>query len=178
MYSSLADCDWSLTNLFKYSGIYAPIILNIFSLFLLRNKVNYLAFYIIGTFFNVILNIILKLGFKEPRPKRNARIMEIAIENNYDFDFNKYGMPSGHAQQCAFSLTFITLVLNNPFITSIYLGITMVTFLQRYIYLDHSILQLIVGLCIGIGVGYLFYTICSKYIRGNIKMRPDDFAPR
>ena len=175
MYSSL---DWSFTNLFKYSGIYAPGILCILSFFLLRNKVNYLSFYIVGIIFNVILNIILKLVFKDPRPKQNARIMEIAVENKYDFDFDKYGMPSGHAQQCAFSLTFITLVLNNPFITSIYLGVTMLTLLQRYIYLDHSILQLIFGFSIGIGVGYLFYTICRKYIQGNIKMRPDDFAPR
>jgi membrane-associated phospholipid phosphatase len=177
MYSSF-DSSLSWTNLFKYSGIYAPTILHILSLFLLRNKINYLSFYVIGSILNVILNIILKLSFKEPRPKKNARIIEIAIENKYDFDFNKYGMPSGHAQQCAFSLAFITLVLNNPFITSIYLGITLITLLQRYAYLDHSILQLIVGFCIGIGVGYLFYTICSKYIRGNIKMRPDDFAPR
>jgi membrane-associated phospholipid phosphatase len=168
----------SLINLFKYSGIYAPGILFILSLLLLRNKVNYLAFYIVGYIFNVILNIILKLALKEPRPKKNARVMEIAIENNYDFDFYKYGMPSGHAQECAFSLAFITLVLNNPFITSIYLGITMITILQRYIYLDHSILQLIVGLFIGIGIGYLFYSICRKYIQGNIKMRPDDFAPK
>lgn len=170
--------DWSLTNLFKYSGIYAPIILHLFSLFLLRNKVNYLTFYVVGTIFNVILNIILKLFFKEPRPKKNARVMEIAVENKYDFDFDKYGMPSGHAQQCAFSLTFITLVFNNPFISSIYLGITLLTFLQRYTYLDHSILQLIVGFCIGIGIGYLFYSICRKYIQGNIKMRSDDFAPK
>lgn len=177
MYSSFTDF-WSFINLFKYSGIYAPGILYIISLFLLRNKVNYLSFYIVGTIFNIILNIILKLVLKEPRPKKNARIMEIAVENNYDFDFDKYGMPSGHAQQCAFSLTFITLVLNNPFISSIYLGVALLTFFQRYIYLDHSILQLIVGFCIGIGVGYLFYTICRKYIQGNIKMRPDDFAPR
>ncbi len=170
--------DWSMTNLFKYSGIYAPGILGLFSLFLLRNKVNYLSFYIVGSIFNVILNIILKLILKEPRPKKNARILEIAVGNNYDFDFDKYGMPSGHAQQCAFSLTFITLVLNNPAISSIYLGVTLLTLLQRYTYLDHSILQLVVGLFIGIGIGYLFYSICRKYIQGNIKMRPDEFAPR
>jgi len=137
-----------------------------------------LTFYVVGTIFNVILNIILKLVLKEPRPKKNARVMEIAVENKYDFDFDKYGMPSGHAQQCAFSLAYITLVLNNPFISSLYLGITLLTFLQRYTNSDHSVLQLIVGFCIGISVGYLFYSICRKYIQGNIKMRSDDFAPK
>lgn len=176
--SLLTSTFWSGTNLFKYSGIYAPGILGMISLFLLRNKVNYFSFYILGTIFNTILNIILKLIFKEPRPKQHSRVMEIAVQNKHEFDHHKYGMPSGHAQQCAFGLTFITLVLNKPFITSIYLGFTIISLLQRYYYLEHSILQLIVGLWIGIGVGYLFYSICRKYIQGNIKMRPDDYAPR
>lgn len=167
-----------LSLFMDYSGLYAPGILGILSLFLLRNKPNYLGFYIVGYIFNIITNIILKLVFKEPRPSKNVRVLEIAVENKYDLEFNKYGMPSGHAQACAFSLAFITLVLNNPFITSIYLGLTLLTFIQRYKYLYHTIFQLIIGFFIGICIGYVFYVICKKYITGNIKMRADDFAPK
>jgi membrane-associated phospholipid phosphatase len=117
---------------------------------------------------------------KEPRPKKTKRVLEIAIANDYgmDYEYEKFGMPSGHAQVCAYSLAFITLVLNDPLISSIYLAISFLTFFQRYKYLDHSILQLIVGFIVGLCIGYMFYLIGNKFIKGNIKMRPDDCAPK
>jgi len=177
--------DHMLENLFSkvllvpdYIGIYAPEILFLLSLFLLRNKLNYLTIFTIGYIINVIDNILLKLALKEPRPKKTKRVLEIAIANDSEYEYEKFGMPSGHAQRCAYSLAFITLVLNDPLISSIYLAITALTFFQRYKYLDHSILQLIVGFCVGLSIGYLFYLIGNKYIKGNIKMRADDSAPK
>ena len=165
-----------------YIGLYAPRILGILSLFLLRNKFNYLTIYIAGYCFNYILNILLKLLLKEPRPKKTKRVLEIAIANDYgvdyEYEYEKFGMPSGHAQICAYSLAFITLVLNDPLISSIYLFITCLTLFQRYKYLDHSILQLVVGFCVGLSIGYMFYLIGNRFIKGNIKMRPDDCAPK
>jgi large-conductance mechanosensitive channel len=49
--------------------------------------------------------------------------------------------------------------------------------LQRYFYKNHTILQLVVGLTIGTGFGYLTYLFGNKYIMGNIKMKKDDNAP-
>ncbi len=165
-----------------YIGLYAHRILGIMSLFLLRNKFNYLTIYIAGYCFNFILNVLLKLLLKEPRPKKTKRVLEIAIANDYgidyEYEYEKFGMPSGHAQTCAYSLAFITLVFNDPLISSIYLFITCLTFLQRYKYLDHSILQLVVGFCVGISIGYMFYFIGNRFIKGNIKMRVDDYAPK
>jgi membrane-associated phospholipid phosphatase len=161
-----------------YIGLYAPRILAIFSLFILRNKLNYLTIYSAGYLFNFILNILLKLALKEPRPKKTKRTLEIAIANDYEYEYEKFGMPSGHAQACAFSLAFITLVFNDPLITSVYLIVTCLTFFQRFKYLDHSVLQLIIGFCVGISIGYMFYLIGNKYIKGNIKMRADDYAPK
>jgi hypothetical protein len=37
--------------------------------------------------------------------------------------------------------------------------------------------QLLVGLFIGIGFGYLTYLLGNKYIMGNIKMKKDENAP-
>lgn len=165
-----------------YIGLHAPRILGIISIFLLRNKHNYLTIYIAGYILNYILNILLKLLLKEPRPKKTKRVLEIAIANDYgidyEYEYQKFGMPSGHAQICAFSLAFITLVLNDPLISSIYFVITGLAFFQRYKYLDHSILQLIIGFCVGISVGYMFYLIGNRFIKGNIKMRADDCAPK
>jgi membrane-associated phospholipid phosphatase len=161
-----------------YIGLYAPEILFLLSLFLFRNKLNYLTIYSAGYIFNFILNILLKLALKEPRPKKTKRVLEIAIANEYEYEYEKFGMPSGHAQRCAYSLAFITLVLNDPLVTSIYLAVTGLTFFQRFKYLDHSILQLFVGFCVGLSIGYMFYLIGNKYIKGNIKMRADDSAPK
>ena len=160
-----------------YLGALAPLILFLLSLFLLRHKTTYLRFFISGFILNNILNIILKLAIKEPRPDKDQKIIEMAVNNGNRISFDKFGMPSGHAQNTAYCLLFITMVLNNPFITGLYLIFTIISLFQRYLYNNHSILQLIIGLIIGSIIGYLMYWICNKYITGNIKMKKDDHGP-
>ena len=95
-----------------YIGLFAPIILFIITLFLLRNMRTYFNFFITGFILNGILNIILKIAIKESRPNDEQRKIEIGIVNGAYISFDKFGMPSGHAQNCGFCLSFITLVLN------------------------------------------------------------------
>ena len=168
----------NITLLLDYVGLFAPILLLLTSIFLLQNKVKYLQVYLVGFLLNYILNAILKIAIKEPRPSKDIRILEIAIANHITFSYDKYGMPSGHAQTCGFSLAFVTLVFNNPFITGLYLMITAISLYQRYKYFNHTILQLIIGFIIGLGFGYLSYYVGNKWLKGNLKMRPDDFAPK
>jgi membrane-associated phospholipid phosphatase len=170
--------DLNLTLILDYIGAYAPIFLLLTSIFLLQSKINYLKIYIFGILFNNIFNLVLKNAIKEPRPSSSSRILEIAVANKKLIDYDKFGMPSGHAQTCGFELAFITMVFNNSFITGSYIVVTMLSLFQRYKYSNHTILQLVVGLFIGIGVGYLFYVIGKNYIKGNIKMKPDDDAFR
>ena len=160
-----------------YIGLFAPIILFFLSLFLLRNNKKYLYFFFYGFILNNILNIILKVAIKEPRPTAERKVIEIGIANEARISFDKFGMPSGHAQNCAYCLAFITMVLNDPFITAFYTVITFNTLFQRYLYNNHTILQLVVGTFIGLFVGYIIYTIANKNIMGNIKMKKDDYAP-
>jgi membrane-associated phospholipid phosphatase len=169
---------YNITLLLDYFGLVAPLILLLISTFLLQNKVKYLQVYITGFILNNALNAILKYANKEPRPSKDMRILEIAISNQKRFGFDNYGMPSGHAQNCGYNLAFITLVLNNSFITGLYLVITGISLYQRYKYFNHTILQLIIGLIIGLGFGYLAYYVGNKWLKGNLKMRPDDFAPK
>jgi dolichyldiphosphatase len=167
-----------LSNLFDYIGAYAPIILFMSSIFLLQNRINYLKIYIFGLILNSIFNIIIKNIIKEPRPAKNSRILEIAITNKQIVDLDKFGMPSGHAQNCGFNLAFITLVLNNSFITGLYLIVTFLTLWQRYKHSNHTTLQLIVGLIIGIGFGCLCYNVGNNWIKGNLKLKPDENGPK
>lgn len=160
-----------------YIGYYAPIILFVFSLFLLRNMTRYLKFFVSGFILNNILNIILKLFIKEPRPTNDQKTIEIAINNGFRVGFDKFGMPSGHAQNCGYCLVFIIMTIHNPVIITMYIVITMISLSQRYLYNNHTILQLIIGLLIGSGFGYLTYSLGNKFIIGNIKMKKDEEGP-
>lgn len=169
---------YDISLLLDYFGLVAPLVLLIISTFLLLNKIKYLQVYIIGFILNNILNAILKYAIREPRPIKDSRILEIAIYNQKRIGFDYYGMPSGHAQNCGYNLAYITLVLNNTFITGLYLIITYISLYQRYKYFNHTILQLIIGLIIGLGFGYLAYYVGNKWLKGDLKMRSDDFAPK
>ena len=166
-----------LYKLRDYIGLYAPIILFILSLFLLRNMITYLQFFVLGTILNNILNIILKLAIKEPRPGKDQKAIEIGVVNGARIGFDKFGMPSGHAQNCGYCVLFITMTLNNPFITCLYLLISLISAFQRYLYNNHSILQLVVGFIFGGGIGYSTYIVGNKYIVGNIEMKKDENGP-
>jgi membrane-associated phospholipid phosphatase len=166
-----------LYQLRDYIGLYAPLILFVLSLFFLRNMKTYLHFFVSGFILNNILNIILKLAIKEPRPTRDQKAIEIGVVNGARIGFDKFGMPSGHAQNCGYCVTFITMTLNDPFITALYSLISVISLFQRYLYNNHTILQLIIGFTVGGGFGYLTFIIGNKYITGNIKMKMDENGP-
>jgi membrane-associated phospholipid phosphatase len=152
-------------------GTTAPYSLFIISIFLLRNLKYHLIFYILGFGLNNILNIILKLLIREPRPRDDTKFIEL-IGNRLGYD--KYGMPSGHSQNCFFSLVYITLVLNQPMITLFYIGISFICVVQRYEYKNHTLIQLFVGSITGILFAYLIYFFSGKIILGKANMKKDD----
>ena len=86
-------------------------------------------------------------------------------------------MPSGHAQNVFYSVTFILFALQNLSITSIYLLIAILTSYQRIKYNMHTLLQIICGSIIGILFGYLFYIGSLKKIVGILNYKNDDNAP-
>jgi membrane-associated phospholipid phosphatase len=169
--------DMSLQDIICVVGFSAPGILLIVSIFLLKKKTKYLKYFLAGYVLNSILNLLLKYIFKEPRPSNDWELFKIGITHCKRFGYDRYGMPSGHAQHCGYVLAFMTLVLNNPWVTCIYLIFTLICMYQRYLYENHNIKQVVVGLLIGLGSGYLMYEVATKKLIGNIKMRPDDDGP-
>jgi membrane-associated phospholipid phosphatase len=152
-------------------GTTAPYILFIISIFLLRNLKYHLIFYILGFGLNNALNVILKLLIREPRPKNDTKFLEF-VGNRVGHD--KFGMPSGHAQNCFFSLVYITLVLNQPIMTLFYTLVSFISLIQRYEYKNHTPMQLFVGSIIGILFAYLIYFFSGKYILGKASHKKDD----
>lgn len=173
----------SVCYLLDNIGIYAPIIFFVISVYLLSTKSTYLLFYIIGVCLNNFLNILLKFIIKQPRPKQDNKSLEILIHKDPATDkqvrqyWDIYGMPSGHAQNFGYSLLYIFLVFKDPIITILYLVIGGISLWQRYIYKNHTILQLLVGFLIGCIFGYLVYLDCTNKIKGQLEKKPDDNAP-
>ena len=160
-----------MKKIFYIIGTTAPYTLFIISIFLLRNLKYYLFFYILGFSLNNLLNISLKLLIKEPRPQDDTKFIEL-LGNRVGHD--KYGMPSGHAQNCFFSLVYITLALNQPTITLFYIGMSFICIIQRYEYKNHTLIQLFFGSIVGILFAYLIYFFSGKFILGKVNGRKDD----
>jgi membrane-associated phospholipid phosphatase len=164
-------------KIIDYIGVYAPIVLFIITIFILRHMSNYLFYFVFGFILNNIINIVLKLAIKEPRPLDDNKAIEVGIHNGQRVAFDVFGMPSGHAQTCGFILMFITMVFNNPYITTLYLLITTNSLVQRYLYNNHTLLQLIIGFIIGCTFGYATFMVASNKITGFINMKKDDNGP-
>lgn len=169
--------DFSIKSIIELIGYSAPGLMFIITIFLLRNKEKYLKYFVIGYVLNGVLNALLKFILKEPRPGNDWEVLQIGITHNKRFGFDVYGMPSGHAQHCGFILAFTALVINDPLVTGTYSVLTLICIYQRYLYENHSIKQVLVGLFVGLFAGYLMYLVATKKLMGNIKRRPDDNGP-
>jgi membrane-associated phospholipid phosphatase len=166
-------------------GEKGPLILMIISIFLLWSHQNQLIYCIIGTFANLLLNILLKGIFQQPRPSdhTDTKTFQLALKNGKRFIFKNgipydiFGMPSGHVQLCLFYTVFIFMCLRQYNILSVYLLISLLTAYQRIKHKHHTILQVFAGGIVGICVGYVTYILTNNNIKGFIKKKPDDNAP-
>ena len=170
-------------EIMNYTGENGPFILFSSSIFLLWNKEKLLFYHISGSCLNLILNVFLKLWIKQPRPSDDKHKFELAMKqsnlylffNHYNYDV--FGMPSGHAQSVMFSCVF--LFMSNPTFTvrMFYIIIALITMWQRVQYEHHNILQVFVGALVG-GLFALFMFYMSQMnISGPLREKPDDDAP-
>jgi len=164
----------TIQNYIDYIGAFGPIILLVTSIILLINKNIFLYFYVGGIIINSILNFILKYIIKDPRPKEDKILIEIASNNGKRISIDKYGMPSGHSQSVGFSCMFIYLVCKNMYIIWFYLAISLNTMFQRFNYNSHTIPQIIIGFLIGLLMGYVTFILAKSMLRGKISSKKDD----
>jgi membrane-associated phospholipid phosphatase len=166
-----------LHMIYNFTGVIGPIILYIFGAFILIHKKGYLLFYSIGFIFNVLLNHILKGIFQNPRPLQDNNLFKIELANNKKIGFQKYGMPSGHAQSVGFVIGFLYHILKLKLGWLFILFISIITLSQRYFNKNHYVDQLFIGLIVGLLCGFIFYYLTLHILTGNIKLKLDDNAP-
>lgn len=149
--------------LFDWIGYNGPYILVLICCILLVGRYNaFFIGYIIFSLMNKQLNDILKLFFKQSRPKGQ-------IYTGIDHDKFKgsqfYGMPSGHAQSISFSIIFVYLITRSQYFL-LFMGLIWgLTLYQRYKYKRHSIEQLALGSLVGGGFAVISYNITEQVIK-------------
>ena len=169
-------------NIIYEIGNYGPGILFCYSLYLLWEQENLLAYYGIGSFINTMLNLILKGLLQQPRPSEDPKQFALALKHGQRFIFNNgiphdiFGMPSGHAQSCFFSTAFVFLSIKKYNSLLIYLLISLVTIYQRVEYNYHTICQVIIGSIVGIIVAFCMFYLSQQKLKGVIREKPDDDA--
>lgn len=162
------------------NGIY---ILFLTTLYLLWSKQTLLRVYIIGFVLNLILNKILKIIIKQPRPSEDPKLFNVVLNHSKDLvlkrylHYDIYGMPSGHAQESFYSTIFIYLTLQNSFVFGIYLLFSLLICFQRIYFRFHSLPQVFVGAVIGSVVSYVAFRVAQQTIKGKLMPRKEDDAP-
>jgi membrane-associated phospholipid phosphatase len=166
-----------MINVFQdYIGFLAPFLLFFLSFILLWSKKYYLIYYIIGYGFNIVLNLILKGIIRDPRPKEDIQLINISENNGKRISFDKFGMPSGHAQLCFFSVAFIYLVFKNIPLTIFYIIISLLSLNQRVKYKNHTLLQVLIGTLVGSFFGFAIYMLTKKNVGGKWIAKKEDNA--
>jgi membrane-associated phospholipid phosphatase len=166
-----------------YIGLFGPLILFLFSVFLLWNKSNYLTYYVYGSVLNGLLTLILKGIFKQPRPSEDPKLFNLAIKESKRFKFidgypyDIFGMPSGHSSSVIFSTMFIFCVFKNNRFLLLYLLISMITMIQRITSNNHTFTQIIAGAFVGAIFSYLIFYMARQKIMGSLLLKKDDDGP-
>ena len=134
-------------------GFFGPIILFGFGIYTLRTRRIYLIIYAIFFVLNGLLNRVLKMWIREPRPDNSQFINEYDVNDGAE----QYGMPSGHAQSVAYSVVFLFLATGSVRILSSTLFLSALTIYQRWAYHRHTEAQLGIGALIGSVVGTIAF---------------------
>jgi membrane-associated phospholipid phosphatase len=137
-----------------------------------------LGYYALGAIFCTIVNMILKILIKHPRPKHDKPDYNFLIENNKRVSYDKFGMPSGHAQFMFFTLAFMSFTMREHeyywWIIAFFVMLTINTSVQRIQDDNHTLSQVVVGAVIGTLIGAGAFYITKSKLKGKLKSKEDD----
>jgi hypothetical protein len=115
---------------------------------------------------NHLINISIKNSLKAPRPDShkdpNFSHLKPTFKNFFTVH-KQFGMPSGHAEDTLWELTFLALYFQKPWLTLLASAQVLLTLWQRYETRRHTIKQLAVGSTIGLLVGVAFHEIYNHF---------------
>lgn len=139
------------------------------SIYWLYNKATYFNVYLIGFVMNFIFSYILKGIFKQPRPTDEQHLFAIEKIYRKNMSFERYGMPSGHAQMVFYSTGFIYLVFQDWYITGGYLLVSSLDALSKSCVLSSFCIsnnsRSIIRTSCSMGILQVWYKTCNREIK-------------
>ena len=157
----------NLNSIVCWLGFNGPILVIIITMYFLWERPPYFYLYIIGIFFNVGMNHILKQLIQQPRPDCHLQYLENT--SLYEAPGEQYGMPSGHSQQVIYALMYLLILEYNWQALTVVSIFTAITILQRTMCYKHTVKQVLVGSILGAGVAWIFI-YCKKAMLCNNTM--------
>lgn len=152
------------------------------TLFILYKSSNTLTlgYYVLGSLICILLNVILKILIKEPRPKDDKPDFSFLVQNNKRVSYDKFGMPSGHAQFMFYTLAFMAYAIRGYkyywWLMTCFTLLTINTVAQRVRDDNHTVSQVMVGSIIGVLFGLGTYYVTKSKLKGKMSAKEDDNA--
>ena len=134
-------------------GYYGPLIMLLSTTSCLWARSEHLIIYLSFFALNMLINNIAKKYFRESRP--NSRLYFNDSEKSHSK--STYGMPSGHAQSIAFSITFLYLATRSYPIQVGSALLALLTMYQRVKFNSHTVQQVAVGCILGSIIGMISF---------------------
>jgi membrane-associated phospholipid phosphatase len=139
-----------------------------------------LGYYALGALICILANMILKILIKQPRPKDDKPDFNFLIQNNKRVSYDKFGMPSGHAQFMFFTLVFMAYAMRGYkyywWLMTLFTLLTINTVSQRIRDYNHTTIQVVVGSIVGIMFGLGAYYVTKTKLKGKLMAKDDDNA--
>ena len=153
-------------SLLLYTGYFGPYILAVLSLFTFLHRKMLLFGVISGFFVNQYLNADLKRLYREPRPSQRYHYIATDFTEKVisasTLGVQEYGMPSGHSQNVWFFTSFMYFSLKSLPLTALFATISCLTGIQRVLYKNHTIKQVLMGAMVGGLFGYGWHYIITN----------------
>ena len=150
--------------MFYMNNLFIIILLTIV---ILQNKNIYLGVYICGVSISYIIGILLKRMLEYPRPNSDITMFKLRLKNKSEMESDEFGMPSIHAIIMAYTTCYIIVVTSYIELWFVYILITGLVLLHQIHNLHHTVLQIIIGMFVGIFIAYISILI-SQYL---VKLR-------
>jgi membrane-associated phospholipid phosphatase len=114
--------------------------------------------------------LFLKWMCLQPRPNTDLAYFKVLLSReknrtNPFFIMSHCGMPSGHAQFAGFALVYVILSTHSWWVWTFMSLLTLVTGVQRVVTQCHSVLQVLVGLFVGMVWGWFCYTTMMRFLK-------------
>ena len=162
--------------IFDYIGYFGSffVVSLVFLKLFLSKRFLYSIVFLLGAFFNFLIDLTFKNWFKDPRPRNPIEMILpcwswlldgcITNDNSLYQGVIQWGFPSGHAQSVLYGtsyLFFVEWLERGGFDIWLWLCLFVcgLTLIQRFKYRRHTIQQLTAGTLLGFVVGWFVYLI-------------------